>query len=417
MSRADGSSQRGKPEARASRGPLAGVRVLELGQLLAGPWAGTLLGYFGADVVKVEPPGGDPIRTWRVVEDGTSLWWRSLARNKRSVEIDLRTDPGRALVRRLARASDVLIENFRPGTMEKWGLGPEVLRAESPRLVYVRISGFGQDGPDAQRPGYASVAEAVAGLRSVTGFPDRPPARANLSLGDTLAGIHAALGAVMALYERDARERGSGEGQTIDVALTEAVIGVLEAMIPEADRGVVRERAGTTITGIVPSSTYPCAGGAWVVIGANNESTFARLMEAIGRADLARDPALRGNPARVARQTELDAAIAAWTSERAPEDVERALRAAEVPVGRIQDAADLLRDPQLAARGAIERVEVNGRPLSIPAIPPRLERTPGRTTHPGPELGAHTREVLADVLGASDEEIAALARAGAIALR
>lgn len=395
-----------------SRRPLDGIRVLEVGQLLAGPWAGTLLGYFGAEVIKVEPPGGDPIRTWRTLgEDGTSLWWRSLARNKRSVEIDLRTEGGRALVRRLALASDVLIENFRPGTMEGWELGPDALRAEHPRLVYVRISGFGQTGPQAQRPGYASVAEAVAGLRSVTGYPDRAPARANLSLGDTLAGIHAALGAVMALYERDAGAASAGTGQVVDVALTEAVLGVLESMIPEADRGVVRERAGTTITGVVPSNTYACLGGKWVVIGANNESTFARLMTAIGRADLARDEGLRGNPARVARQAELDAAIGAWTAGRTAEDIERVLEAAEVPVGRIQDARELLEDPQLRARGMLERVEVNGRPLTIPAITPKLDRTPGRTEWPGPELGAHTGSVLRDVLGLGDQEIEAL-RAG-----
>ncbi|AKF07873.1 CaiB/BaiF CoA transferase family protein [Sandaracinus amylolyticus] len=392
-----------------SRRPLDGVRVLELGQLLAGPWAATMLAYFGADVIKVEPPGGDPIRTWRVVEDGTSLWWRSLARNKRSVVIDLRHDEGRALVKQLAATSDVLIENFRPGTMEQWGLGPDDLRASSPRLVYARVSGFGQTGPHAHRPGYASVAEAVGGLRSVTGFPDRPPARANVSLGDSLAGIHAALGIVMALYERDAQ---GGTGQTIDVALTESIVSVLESMIPEADRGVVRERAGTTVTGIVPSNTYPTRDGKWVVIGANSESNFQRLMRAIERPDL---EGLRGNPARVARQAELDEAIATWTRTRSADEIVRVLEDAAVPAGPIQDARDLLHDPQLQARGMLEHVEVDGRSLTIPAIAPKLDGTPGRTEWPGGALGAHTREVLRERLAMHDDAIDALVARGVIA--
>lgn len=390
-----------------SRRPLDGVRVLELGQLLAGPFAGTILGSFGADVIKVEPPGGDPIRSWRLVEDGTSLWWRSLARNKRSIVIDLRTDEGRALAHKLALASDVVIENFKPGTLEGWGLGPETLRTDHPRLIYVRISGYGQSGPYARRPGYASVAEAVAGLRSVIGFPDRAPARANLSLGDTLAGIHAAIGAVLALYDRDRADRASGTGQVIDVALTESVLAVLEAMIPEADRGHVRGPSGTTITGVAPSNAYRCRDDRYVVIGAHSESNFARCMEAIDRADLARDPGLCGNSARVARSAELDAAIGAWTALRASHEVVAILERASVPCGLIQDARELLHDPQLEARGAIERVEINGRPLALPAMFPRLEGTPARTDHAGPDLGAHTDEVLS-ALGLSPEEIAVL---------
>jgi crotonobetainyl-CoA:carnitine CoA-transferase CaiB-like acyl-CoA transferase len=392
------------------RRPLDGVRVLEVGQLLAGPFAGSILGYFGADVIKVEPPGGDPIRTWRVLEDGTSLWWRSLARNKRSIVLDLRKAEGREVVRRIARTSDVVIESFRPGTMEAWSLGPEDLEKDDPRLVYVRVSGYGQDGPHAHRPGYASVAEAVAGLRSVIGFADRAPARANLSLGDTLAGIHAALGAVMALRERD---REGGRGQVVDVALTESVIAVLESMIPEADRGVVRERAGTTITGVVPSGTYAARDGKWVVIGANNESVFSRLMEAIGRVDLASDPGLRGNPARVARQAELDASIGSWVGQRSAIECIATLDAASVPVGVVQDARDLLSDPQLAARGMIERVEVGGRSLAIGAMAPRMVGTPGRTEWAGPDLGAHSSEVLAE-LGVEGAELAALRASGAL---
>jgi crotonobetainyl-CoA:carnitine CoA-transferase CaiB-like acyl-CoA transferase len=401
-------------ERAACRRPLEGLRVLEVGQLLAGPFAGTLLGFFGAEVVKIEPPDGDPIRTWRVVEDGTSLWWRSLARNKRSVVVDVRTPEGREIVRGLALCSDVLIENFKPGTMEKWGLGPETFREAHPRLVYVRVSGYGQSGPLAHRPGYASVAEAVAGLRSVTGFPDRPPARANLSLGDTLAGLHAAIGALLALYDRDGGPQASGRGQVIDVALTESVLAVLEAMIPEADRGVVRERAGTTITGVAPSNIYRCRDGRWVVIAAHGESNFARLMDAIGRPDLARDPALRGNPARVARAAELDALIAAFAAERDADELIALLDAASVPAGVVQDAVDLLRDPQLRARGMLETVVAGGRPLTVPSIPPRLERTPGRTEWAGPELGAHTDEVLGSLLGLSGEELARLRARGVI---
>jgi crotonobetainyl-CoA:carnitine CoA-transferase CaiB-like acyl-CoA transferase len=386
-----------------SRRPLDGVRVLELGQLVAGPFAGTILAYFGADVVKVEPPEGDPLRTWRLVERGTSLWWRSIGRNKRSVVLDLRTEQGRAAARRLALQSDVLIENFKPGTLEAWGLDPASLRAERPSLIVVRVSGYGQTGPHAHRPGYASVAEAVAGLRSVLGFPDRPPARANLSLGDTLAGIQAAMGALLALYERDAGRRdgrpAGGEGQVVDVALTESVLGVLESMLPEADRGVVRGRAGTTITGIAPSNTYATRDGRWVVIGANSEGNFARLMRAMDRPDLADDPGLRGNPARVARSVELDDAIGAWAQARDAVDIVALLDRASVPAGIVQDARDLLACPQLASRGALEQVEVDGRPLTVGALPPRLDRTPGRSSWAGPELGAHTQDVMKEWLG------------------
>jgi crotonobetainyl-CoA:carnitine CoA-transferase CaiB-like acyl-CoA transferase len=391
------------------RRPLDGVRVLELGQLLAGPFAGSLLGYFGADVVKVEPPDGDPIRSWRVVEDGVSLWWRSLARNKRSIVIDLHHDEGRALVRRLLAESDVLIENFRPGTMEKWGLGPAEVHRDHPKVVYVRVSGYGQTGPAASRPGYASVAEAWAGLRSVIGFPDLPPGRANLSLGDTLAGLHAAFGAVMALYDRER----TGDGQVIDVALTESVLAVLESMVPEADRGIVREPAGTTITGIAPSNTYRTGDAKWVVIAANNESNFARLMTAIGRPELGSDPTLRGNPARVARQAELDAIIGAYASARSAIEIVTELDRASVPVGIVQDARDLLSDPQLRARGVLEEVLVRGRPLTISALAPKLESTPGRTLWPGPELGEHTDDVLRRA-GLDDEAIGALRARGVI---
>jgi len=392
-----------------SEGPLAGLRVLELGQLLAGPWAGALLGYLGAEVVKVEPPGGDPIRRWRVLdESGTAYWWRSMARNKRCVTIDLRQPDGRDLVARLAKTADVLIENFRPGTMERWGLGPERFEAEHPRLIYARVSGYGQTGPYRERPGYASVAEAVGGLRHLTGHPGEAPVRANVSLGDTLAGLHTALGVLAALYERDAR--GSERGQRVDTALYEAVFSALEGVVPEhAGGGVVRQPSGATISGIVPSNAYPCAGGERVVIGANGTSNFRRLMRAIGRDDLADDPELELNPGRVARQAELDAAIGAWTSERAAAEVVDAMAAASVPCGPVNDAAAMADDPHFRARGQYE--EVDG--VVVPAIAPKLSRTPGRTRWPGRPVGADTDEVLSD-LGLEAATIAGLRARGVI---
>ncbi len=392
--------------------PLHGVRVLELGQLMAGPFAGTLLAYFGAEVVKVEPPGtGDPVRNWRVLDQGTSLWWSSLGRNKRCVTLDLRQEPGRALVRRLAAQADVLIENFKPGTLEKWGLGPAVLQADNPRLIYTRVSGFGQTGPYAQRPGYASVCEAVGGLRHVTGQPGAPPVRANLSLGDTVAGLHAALGVLLALL---ARQNGS-PGQVVDVAIYEAVFNLLEAVIPEFDRkGIVREPSGTTITGIVPTNTYCCADGKYVVIGANGDSVYRRLMTAAGRVDLAQDPRLADNAGRVAHQAEVDQAIAAWTATLPAAQVLEHLEAASVPAGSIYSVADMFADPHFHARGLFENVEVGGQPLKIPAILPKLSATPGATTWPGPPIGAHNHEVLSGWLGLTAEEITALAAQGVI---
>ncbi len=392
-----------------SAGPLAGVRVLEIGQLLAGPFVGTVLGYFGADVIKVEPPGGDPIRTWRATLDGTSLWWRAIARNKRVVTIDLRAPEGRDLVRRLAERADVLIENFRPGTMETWSLGPDQIAND--RLVYVRVSGFGQSGPRARMPGYASIAEAVAGLRSVIGFADRPPARVNLSLGDTLGGLFGAIGALLALYERD-RAGGSGRGQVVDVALTEAIVSVLESMLPEAAMGIVRGPAGTTLSGVAPTNTHRSRDGQWVVVAANNESNFRRLMRAIGRDDLAADDSLTGNEARVARGAELDTAITAWVAARDAAEVVRTLEAAEVPVGLVANAADLLGDPQLRARAFLRDHAIGERRLPFSELAPLLSRTPGQTTWLGPDPGTSTDEVLAAI--ATPEELAALRAKGAI---
>jgi crotonobetainyl-CoA:carnitine CoA-transferase CaiB-like acyl-CoA transferase len=396
--------------------PLDGIRVLELGQLIAGPFAGTILAYFGAEVIKVEPPGtGDPVRTWRGMEDGVSLWWQSLGRNKKCVSIDLRKQEGRALVLRLAEKSDVVLESFRPGTLERWGLGPETIREKNPGVIYARVSGYGQTGPYSQRPGYASVCEGFGGLRYVTGFPDRPPVRPNLSLGDSLAGIHAALGVMMALYQRDCGTASGRAGQDVDVAIYESVFNMMEAIVPEYDRlGLVREREGSKLNGIVPSNTYRCADGQFVIIGGNGDSIYKRLMQAAGRPEMADDPKYATNTGRVAHEAEVDGAIAAWTATLPAVDVLRLLAAAEVPVGPLYSAQDIAADPHYAARHMLEEVEVGGRPLKIPAIVPKLAKTPGRTDWPGPSIGAHNAEVLSALLGLGEDELDRLTREGVL---
>lgn len=395
-----------------SGGALRGLRVIELGQLIAGPFAGRMMADFGADVVKIEPPastrgeGGDPLRKWRKLypddPSGTSLWWSVQARNKRSVCIDLRQPEGQELVRRLAGKADIVIENFRPGALEKWGLGYDALSAANPGLVLVRLSGYGQDGPYRDRPGFGAIAESMGGMRYVTGFPDRPPVRLNLSIGDSLAALHAVIGALMAIHQR----RESGRGQVVDVALYESVFNMMESTLPEFDRyGIVRERTGTNLTGIVPSNTYPTADGQHIVIGGNGDSIFRRLMQAIGRADLADDPGLANNAGRSGRADEIDAAISAWTSQRGLEEALDAMARAEVPSGRIYSAADWAGDPQFQARGMIERVALaDGSTLAMPAVVPRLSDTPGEIRWPGPALGEHTDEVLAE-LGLDAAEI------------
>ena len=389
--------------------------MLELGQLLAGPFAGCVLAYYGAEVIKVEPPGdGDPLRRWRVLdEDGTSFWWRSLARNKKCITADLRREEGRDLVRRLAVQCQVLLENFRPGVMENWGLGPAALWADNPALIYARISGYGQDGPYASRPGFASVCEGVGGLRYVNGRPGAPPMRPNLSLGDTLAGLHTALGVVMACLHQ-ARNPGAA-GQVIDTALYEAVFNMLEAVVPEFDgAGVVREPSGSTITGIVPTNTYRCSDGRFIIIGANGDSIFRRLCEAMGRPDMATDPRLAGNAGRVEHEAEIDAAISAWTGTLDSEAALRILEEARVPAGPINSVTDMMADPHFIARGLFEEVDVEGRPLKIPALVPRLSDTPGRTDWPGPEIGAFNEEVYGDLLGLSAAEIDCLREQGVL---
>ena len=398
--------------------PLAGIRVLEMGQLIAGPFAGCMLAYFGAEVIKIEPPRtGDPLRNWRVLRDGTSLWWRAMARNKKCVTLNLREPRGRDIARALALRSDVLVENFRPGTMEKWGLGPDALRAEAPELVYARVSGYGQTGPYAAKPGFASVCEGFGGLRYINGFPGGPPVRPNLSLGDTLAALHAVIGVLLALVHRnrvDARSIGGG-GQVVDVAIYESVYNVLEAVVPEYDgAGVVREPSGSTLTGIVPTNTYPCADGRYVIIGGNGDSIFRRLMSAAAREDLAGDPRLADNAGRVAHQGEVDAAIAQWTRTLDAERVLEILDDAGVPAGPIYSVADMMDDPQFNARGLFDTIDVAGEPLKIPALTPMLERTPGETLWPGPELGAHNRDIFVDILGLGSAELRSLERDGIV---
>jgi crotonobetainyl-CoA:carnitine CoA-transferase CaiB-like acyl-CoA transferase len=393
--------------------PLEGVRVLELGQLIAGPFTGSVLAYFGAEVIKVEPPGkGDPIRQWRVVRDGSSLWWHSVGRNKKCVTIDLKQAPGRELVRDLARHCDVLVENFRPGVMEEWELGPEQIKAINPDLIYARISGYGQTGPYAHKPGFASVCEGISGFRYVNGYPGEAPVRPNLSIGDTIAALHAVLGIVMALL---ARKNHGQPGQVVDVAIYESMFNLLEAVVPEySGAGVVREPAGTTVTGIVPTNTYRCRDGKYVVIGGNGDSIFKRLMQAIGRADMAEDPALAHNPGRVQRERDIEAAISHWCAGLDAAQAIALLEAVQVPVGPIYSVADMFADPHFRARGLFEEFPVHGKPLTIPAMAPRLSATPGRTDWTGPAVGSHNAEIFGALLQLDGERLAELTRSGVI---
>ncbi len=393
--------------------PLDGIRVLEVGQLLAGPFTGSILAYYGAEVIKVEPPGtGDPLRTWRILdEDGTSFWWRSLGRNKKCITANLRSEQGRELVYRLARKCDVLVENFRPGVMEKWGLGPADLWADNPGLIYARISGYGQDGPYASKPGFASVCEGFGGLRYVNGKPGEAPMRPNLSLGDTVAGLHTALGIVMACLHQ-ANNPGS-KGQVIDTALYEAVFNLLEGVVPEYDgAGAIREPSGSTITGIVPTNTYYCADGKFIIIGANGDSIFKRLCKKIGRPDMAGDPRFADNAGRVRFEQEIDAAITAWTGSLDSSVALSLLDEASVPSGPIYSVADMMVNEHFIDRGLFEEVNVNGKHLKIPAMVPKLSETPGRTDWPGPEVGAFNQAVYTDLLGLSVQEIAKLEEQG-----
>ena len=384
-------------------GPLQGMKVVELGTLIAGPFCARLLGEFGAEVIKIEAPeGGDQIRGWRKMYQGTSLWWYVQARNKKSLTVNLRMPEGQEIVRRLAREADIVVENFRPGALEKWNIGWPQLSALNARLIMVRLSGFGQDGPYRDRPGFGVVGEAMGGMRYVTGYPDRPPVRMGISIGDSIAALHGVIGAMMALHHRNVN---GGKGQYVDVALYEAVFNMMESFIPEYDVvGFKRERAGNELPGITPSNTYATRDRKYVIIGANNDSIFKRLMMAIGREDLANDASLASNAGRVPRARELDQAIESWTFERDLDQVLGALEKAEVPAGRVYDPEDIVNDVHYAARNMIERWNLpDGKPMKIPAVVPKLSATPGGTRWLGPTLGEHNAEILGR-LGYSEEQ-------------
>lgn len=393
-------------------GALAGVRVVEMGQLIAGPFAGKTLGEFGAEVIKIEAPGaGDPLRNWRMIKEGTSVWWQVQSRNKKSVALDLRQAQGQELARQLLKEADVLIENFRPGTLEGWGMSPDELHAINPGLVILRISGYGQTGPYRDLPGFGVVGEAMGGLRHLTGEPGRVPVRVGVSMGDTLAALHGTIGVLTALYHRKVN---GGKGQVIDVALHEAVFNVMESLIPEYSAfGAVREAAGSALPGIAPSNAYPCADG-WVLVAGNGDSIFKRLMQTIGRDDLGNAPDLANNAGRVARVQEIDAAIGAWTQSRSINDVLEQLGTARVPAGRVYTAKDICEDPHYRARDMIlAQPTRDGYSVEVPGIVPKLSGTPGTIRSSAPRLGDDTDTVLAD-MGLSSAQIAQLRTQGVI---
>jgi formyl-CoA transferase len=394
-------------------GPLSDLKVLELGTLIAGPFCSRIFAEFGAQVIKVESPdGGDPLRQWRKLHNGTSLWWYLQARNKKSVTVNMREPEGQEIVRSLAAGADIVIENFRPGALEKWGLGWDRLSRSNPGLVMVRLSGYGQTGPYRSRAGFGAIGEAMGGLRYVTGYPDRAPVRVGISLGDAVASLYGVIGALMALRHR---EVSGGRGQVVDVALYESVFSLMESLLPEYDMtGFVRERSGASLPGIVPSNTYTTRDGKYVVIGANGDAIFRRMMTAIGREDLGNDPALARNDGRVARTAELDKVIGDWCAAHDLDYVLEVLAAAQVPSGKIYDIADIVKDLHYQARSMIEEARLpDGEPMKVPGVVPKMAQTPGGTRWLGPDLGEHTTEVLAQ-LGYDAARIAELKSRGVI---
>ena len=409
-----------------STGPLAGIKVLELGTLIAGPFCSRMLAEFGAEVIKIEAPdGGDPIRQWRVLKDGTSLWWSVQSRNKKSVTLNMKDPRGREIAKRLALDADIIIENYRPGVLEKWGIGYEDLKRINPATIMVRLSGYGQTGPMRDLPGFGAIGESMGGMRYVSGHPDRPPVRIGISIGDSLAALHGVIGAMMALRHRDVtggRWNGktgeqcvAGQGQMVDVALYEAVFNMMESMVPEYDyAGVVRQRTGGALPGIVPSNTYTTKDGENIVIAGNGDAIFKRLMLAIGREDMANDPQLARNDGRVPRTGEIDGAIQAWCETKDIDEALAILKAADVPVGKIYSVRDMMSDPQFLARQMFEQhAFADGTPVKMPAITPKLSETPGQTRWLGPALGEHTSEVLR-ALGYDDAQVAQLKNDGVI---
>ena len=384
--------------------PLSGLRVIELGQLIAGPFASKILAEFGADVIKIEPPKtGDPLRTWRLLHEGTSVWWAAHARNKRSVTLDLRKPEGQEVIRKLAADADILIENFRPGAMEKWGLGFQDLHALNPKLIMLRVSGYGQSGPYRDRPGFGVIGEAMGGLRYLSGEPGRPPVRVGVSIGDTLSGLHGVIGVMMALRHR---EQQGGVGQEVDVALYESVFNMMESLLPEYSKfGVVRQPSGASMPGIVPTNAYLCSDGRYALIAGNGDSIYKRLMEAIGREDLATEPTLANNVGRAANAERIDAAISAYTGQHPLDFVLEAMNKAGVPAGKSYDAADIAQDPHYQARDMIlDATLPDGSVVQVPGIVPKLSQTPGQITRSAPELGQHTAEVLEELgIGAAQQ--------------
>ncbi|MCE2870086.1 MAG: CoA transferase [Oxalobacteraceae bacterium] len=408
----------------ASVGPMTGIKVLELGTLIAGPFCSRMLAEFGADVIKIEAPGeGDPIRKWRVLKDGNSLWWYVQSRNKKSITLNMKDARAQEIARQLALDADIIIENYRPGVLEKWNLGFEQLKAINPAAIMVRLSGYGQSGPMRDAPGFGAIGESMGGLRYVSGHPDRPPVRIGISIGDSVASLHGAIGALMALRHRDATggrwngksgtECVAGQGQMVDVALYEAVFNMMESLVPEYDHaGVVRERTGGALPGIVPSNTYTTGDGENIVIAGNGDAIFKRLMTAIGRMDMANDPALANNAGRVPATQAIDDAIQSWCSTQTIDAALDVLKAAEVPVSKIYSVRDMMQDPQFLARQMFEEHTFkDGSTIKLPAVTPKLSETPGATRWMGPDLGEHTDEVL-KTLGYTDQEITEFRQAG-----